>query len=119
MITRWQQQNSAQALSGWASDDCRRERTVGPGKAADALRLAPVMTEGVLVEIRLQVLFRGCAAMRAQQPTLRGRCRPVAELEMIVFFFLSLCLNLRVVCALGKRALIISGMAVGFKGGLR
>ena len=78
-------------------------------KAADAFCLAPVMTEGVFVEIRLQVLFRDCAAIRAQQPTLRGRCCPVAELEMIVFFFLSFCLDFRVMCAL-----IISGMAVGF-----
>jgi hypothetical protein len=49
-----------------------------------AVGLAPVVTEGELVEAGLQVLVAHRAGMRADEPALQQRDRPVAALDRIV-----------------------------------
>jgi hypothetical protein len=70
------------SVSAWSTDhelfdDARRD-------PADAVGPAQVVSEGVLVEVGLEVLGADCTSVGAQKPALEQRDRPVATLDGVV-----------------------------------
>ena len=83
-----------------------------------ALGLAAVVAERELVEIGLQMLGADRARVRAEQPALQQRDRPVAGLNGVVVAPLRLGLYDRVVRPLVQALLVVAGVAVRHDAGV-
>ena len=79
---------------------------------ADALRLAAIVAEGELVEVGLQMLGAHPAGVRADQPALQQRDRPVAALDGVVLAPLLLGLDFPIVRPLLQALVVVAGMPV-------
>jgi len=78
---------------------------------AHAVGLAAVVTEGVLVEVGLQVLGVDRTGVRAQRPALQERDRSVATLDGVALAALGLGLHFRVVRPLAQALAVAAGMS--------
>ena len=83
------------------------------GDPSDACGLASIVAEGELVEIGLQVLLAHRARVRAEQPALQERNRPVAGLQGVVVPPLRLGLHDHVMRPRAEAALVVARKPVG------
>lgn len=74
------------------------------------------MTEDELIEVHLQVLWPNRARMRANQPALQQRDRPVASLHGVGLALRGFGLDDSIVCTLAEARLVVAGVPVGRDG---
>ena len=88
------------------------------GDAAHAVGLAAVVAEGELVEVGLQVLVADRACMRADEPALQQRDRPVASLNGVILAPFGLGLYVSLVPARTEALLVVAGVPVRHDAGV-
>ena len=89
-------------------------------EATDIIRFAPVMAEGELVEIELQVHAVHRAALGAKQPASQVRDHRLADLQCVVFAPLGFRLHDNILKPLAETRHVVAGVTVhydlGFSG---
>ena len=99
-------------LRGIACDDAGSD-------ARNAEGVAEIMAKVELVEGLIEVFRPDCARMRAEQPALQQRDRPVTGLRGVGLALLGFRLKDGLVCARAKACLVFADMTIRGDGGIR